>query len=170
LIQSGIPPSSVCFEITETAAIVNLSPALRFISSLRELGCRFALDDFGTGLSSFAHLRALPVDYIKIAGGFIASLVDTPVNLAIVEGIHHIARVMGIKTVAESVEDDATLKRLQAIGIDYAQGNRMGRATSLNTRALGASCGGDGAGFSAQGAFRPTGNEGHKPRLGDGRP
>jgi diguanylate cyclase (GGDEF)-like protein/PAS domain S-box-containing protein len=170
VIHSGISPSSVCFEITETAVIVNLSVALRFIFSLRELGCRFALDDFGTGLSSFAHLRTLPVDYIKIAGRFIANLADSPSDLAIVQGIHHIARVMGIQTVAESVEDDATLEQLQAAGIDYAQGNRIGRATSLNTRALGAGCGSEGAGFSAQRAFRPTGSEGRKPLLVDTHP
>jgi diguanylate cyclase (GGDEF)-like protein/PAS domain S-box-containing protein len=170
VIQSGIHPSSVCFEITETAAIVNLSPAMRFISSLRERGFRFALDDFGTGLSSFAHLRTLPVDYIKIAGRFIGNLVDSPVDLAIVEGIQRVARVMGIKTVAESVEDDATLNQLKAAGVDYAQGNRMGRATSLTARAVGASSGNDGAGFRVKGPFRPTGSEGHKPLRGDGHP
>jgi len=165
VVQSGIVPSSVCFEITETAAIVNLSSALRFISSLRERGFRFALDDFGTGLSPFAQLRTLPVDYIKIAGRFIASMVDSPIDLAIVEGIHHIARVMRIKTVAESVQDDATLEHLTAMGVDYAQGNRMGRATSLNARAVGASCGNESAGFSARGPFRPTGSEGHNDPL-----
>jgi len=135
LIQSGISPSRVCFEITETAAISNLSQALRFISSLRRRGCQFALDDFGMGLSSFAYLQTLPVDYIKIAGRFIAGMVAHPIDRAIVEGIQQIARVVGIKTVAESVQDYATLEKLKIMDVDYAQGNWMGRATLLKVQA-----------------------------------
>jgi diguanylate cyclase (GGDEF)-like protein/PAS domain S-box-containing protein len=138
LSQAAVHPSSVCFEITETAAIANLTNAIRFISSLRERGCQFALDDFGMGLSSFAYLRTLPVDYLKIAGPFIATMVNDPINHAIVEAVHHIGHVMGIKTIAESVDDDATLEKLKVMGVDYAQGNRIGRVTALRANVVGA--------------------------------
>ena len=136
--QSEVHPSTVCFEITETAAIANLTHAIRFISSLRARGCQFALDDFGMGLSSFAYLRTLPVDYIKIAGPFITSMADSPVDNAIVEAIHRIGGVMGIKTIAESVQDDATLEKLKLAGVDYAQGNRVGEVTALRANVAGA--------------------------------
>ncbi|NEU79139.1 EAL domain-containing protein [Nostoc sp. UIC 10630] len=118
----SISPQRICFEITETVAIANLNKANQFIQSLQRMGCRFALDDFGVGMSSFAYLKSLPVDYLKIDGSFIRNIVDNPVDNAIVAAMTHISSVMGIKTIAEFVENDAILERITALGIDYAQG------------------------------------------------
>ncbi len=118
----AIPPQSVCFEITESAAISSLDEALHFINVLRGMGCQFALDNFGKGLSSFDYLKTLPVDYLKIDGSFVTSILEDPLDASLVEAIQRIARVLAIKTIAEAVENDAVLEHLKAIGIDYAQG------------------------------------------------
>jgi EAL domain-containing protein (putative c-di-GMP-specific phosphodiesterase class I) len=120
--ESGIPPARICFEITETAAIANLTRAIDFMSRLKDIGCRFALDDFGSGLSSFGYLKSLPVDYLKIAGNFIQDIVVDPVDHAMVDAINQIGHVMGLMTIAESVESDAILQKLRNLGVDYAQG------------------------------------------------
>lgn len=120
--SSGVPPQRVLFEITETAAISHLSSALRFISVLKEMGCRFILDDFGRGLSSFGYLQNLPVDYLKIDGEFVRRMLNDPVQAALVALIHEIGDLMGLRTIAESVEDEATLEAVTKIGVDYAQG------------------------------------------------
>jgi diguanylate cyclase (GGDEF)-like protein/PAS domain S-box-containing protein len=120
--RSAIPPERICFEITETAAIANLSRAVTFIARLRDLGCRFALDDFGSGLSSFGYLKNLPVNYLKIAGNFIQDMAIDPVDHAMVDAINQIGHVIGLTTIAESVENDAILERLREMGVDYAQG------------------------------------------------
>jgi diguanylate cyclase (GGDEF)-like protein len=122
LVASGAPAESVCFEITETAAISNLARAARFIRMFRDLGCRFALDDFGTGLSSFAYLKSLPVDYLKIDGSFVRGSGADSVDLAVVDAIQRLAHAVGAKTIAESVESIETFERLRALGIDFAQG------------------------------------------------
>lgn len=114
--------ANLCLEITETAAIANLDNALQLISDLRVLGCRFALDDFGSGLSSFAYLRSLPVDYLKIDGTFVRDMHQDPVDAAMVEAIHKVAQLMRVRTVAEYVENAQTLEMLRALGVDYAQG------------------------------------------------
>jgi diguanylate cyclase (GGDEF)-like protein len=116
------PPGSVCFEITETAAIANPAAVERFMRELRKLGCRFSLDDFGSGLSSFAYLKDLPVDFLKIDGRFIRNICADTVDDAMVEAIVRIGRAMGIKTVAEHVESEAAAERLAVLGVDYAQG------------------------------------------------
>ena len=117
-----LPPKSLCFEITETAAVVDLAATSHFIRTMRLLGCEFALDDFGIGVSSFAYLKNLPVDYLKIDGSFVRDIDKNPVNEALVSAINHIGHVMHIKTVAEFVENEIILQKLKAAGVDYAQG------------------------------------------------
>jgi len=112
----------LCFEVTETAAITNMRSALHFINELRQIGCQFALDDFGSGLSSFAYLKQLPIDYLKIDGMFVRDCVHNTVNLEIVNSINGIGQVLGLKTIAEFVEDEATLISLEHIGVDFVQG------------------------------------------------
>ena len=117
-----IPPPTICFEITETVAIANLAKAARVMQTLKQLGCRFALDDFGSGMSSFGYLKSLPVDYLKIDGSFVRDVVSDPVASAMVEAVNRIGQMMGLKTIAECVEDEVTLAKIKAIGVDYAQG------------------------------------------------
>ncbi|NOZ10309.1 MAG: EAL domain-containing protein [Gammaproteobacteria bacterium] len=120
--QYELPAEMFGFEITETAAIINFTEALELINGVRELGCRFALDDFGSGLSSFSYLRSLPVDYLKIDGSFVRSILEDPMDMSIVEAINGIGHVAGLKTIAEFVENDAIKEQLQRIGVDFAQG------------------------------------------------
>jgi diguanylate cyclase (GGDEF)-like protein/PAS domain S-box-containing protein len=127
----GIDPGQLCFEITETAVIANLTKAQEFIAALRTFGCHFSLDDFGSGLSSFAYLRALPVDYLKIDGLFIRGIAGNHVNRALVKAINEVGHVMGIRTVAEYVEDIDTLAAVRDLGIDYAQGYAIGPSRQL---------------------------------------
>lgn len=124
--ETDVPPDKLCFEVTETAAIANLVSATRFIRSLKELGCRFSLDDFGSGLSSFAYLKNLPVDVLKIDGMFVKDIVSDPIDLAMVRSINEIGQVMGKKTIAEFVEDEGILEKLRETGVDYAQGFCVG--------------------------------------------
>ena len=121
----------ICFEITETAAISNLSKAVEFINEIKQLGCKFALDDFGSGMSSFGYLKVLPIDYIKIDGGFITDVMSDSTTKLIVEAINDIGHSMGLLTIAESVEDEATKDYLQEIGVDYLQGFVIARPQSL---------------------------------------
>jgi Amt family ammonium transporter len=130
---TGIAPNRVLFEITETSAIANLRKAMRFISVLKEMGCLFVLDDFGQGLSSFSYLKNLPLDFIKIDGAFVREMVEDPIQAALVASIRDIGRVMGLATIAESVEDAATFEALTEIGVDYVQGFYLDRPQPLTT-------------------------------------
>lgn len=124
---NGVPPTSICFEITETAAIINLASTIKLINTLKASGCRFMLDDFGSGMSSFAYLKNLPVDFVKIDGTFVKDIASNPIDLAMVQSIHSIARAMQIKTIAEFVEDATTAEILGEIGVHYGQGFHLGR-------------------------------------------
>ncbi len=129
----GVPPSSICFEITETVAISNLSRAVEFLSRLRRLGCHFALDDFGSGVASFAYLKRLPLDYVKIDGHFIRGMYEDALHRTIVESIVRIAAQAGLKTIAEFVEDSVLLDQLKAMGVDFAQGRAVGLPVPIDT-------------------------------------
>ncbi len=128
---TGVDPGQILFEITETAAIADLKRAQRFLSALRSMGCRFILDDFGKGLSSLGYLRSLPLDFLKIDGEFVRNMTVDPIQTALVASIHEIGDVMGLRTIAEFVEDEETLESVRRIGIDYAQGFLLARPEPL---------------------------------------
>ena len=130
-VEHDIAPEQICFEITETAVIANLIKAQDFMAGLKTLGCRFSLDDFGSGLSSFAYLKALPVDFLKIDGVFIRDIAHNAINRAMVKAINEVGHVMGIRTVAEYVEDGPTLDVVRELGVDYAQGYAVGSLRPL---------------------------------------
>lgn len=119
---STVPPELICFEITETAAITNFADAIEFIRVLKQTGCKFSLDDFGSGLSSYAYIQKLPVDYIKIDGIFIRNIANNERDQALVKSINELAHFMGMKTVAEYVENHEILNVLRTIGVDHSQG------------------------------------------------
>jgi diguanylate cyclase (GGDEF)-like protein/PAS domain S-box-containing protein len=129
--DSDIPADRLCFEITETSAIANLANATRFMQRLQMHGCTFALDDFGSGLSSFAYLKSLPVDFVKIDGLFVKDILSDPVDRAMVKAIIDMAHAMGKKAIAEFVENDAILQELIDLGIDYVQGFGIARPQPL---------------------------------------
>jgi diguanylate cyclase (GGDEF)-like protein/PAS domain S-box-containing protein len=122
---------SLCFEITETAAIANLGSVVHFMRELKNRGCQFALDDFGTGLSSFMHLKTLPVDYLKIEGQFVENVARDPVDRSMVEAINQVGRAMGIQTIAERVESAEVFTALGDLGIDFAQGYHIAMPRSI---------------------------------------
>ncbi len=133
LTEHMVSARSICFEITETAAVANIDNAISFITSLRERGCRFALDDFGSGMASFSYLKTLPVDYLKISGSFVRTIVKEPLDYALVETINRIGHVMGIKTIGESAEDDMIVDKLRELGVDYAQGYGISRPKPIRS-------------------------------------
>jgi diguanylate cyclase (GGDEF)-like protein len=122
-----VPAEAICFEITETLAVANLTKAAELMRELKALGLRFALDDFGAGMCSFAYLKHLPVDYVKIDGAFVRDMFAAPMNLEVVSAINNIAHSFGMKTIAEFVETEGALDRLRQMGVDYAQGHAVGR-------------------------------------------
>ena len=131
IVQSGLPPSALCFEITETIAVSNLNRARDFIRDIKQLGCSFALDDFGSGMSSFGYLKHLAVDYIKIDGSFVRNLLDDNISTSIVEAITKIAHSMGLEAIAERVENQETRLKLLELNVDYVQGYGIGKPAPL---------------------------------------
>lgn len=131
LAESKFPANHLCFEITETATISNMSIAIKFINSMRELGCKFSIDDFGSGLSSLTYLKNLPVDYVKIDGSFVRDMINDPIDYAMVESIHKLVTLHGKKTIAEYVESREIIQQLVDIGIDYMQGYAIGKPSPL---------------------------------------
>jgi EAL domain-containing protein (putative c-di-GMP-specific phosphodiesterase class I) len=132
VLASGCPPENLIFEITETAVADHLDSAREFAARLRNLGCAFALDDFGVGHGTFTYLKHLAVDYLKIDLQFVRDLLDDDVNQQVVEAIIGVAHQFDIKTVAEGIEDEATLEALVGMGVDYAQGYWIGRPAPLD--------------------------------------
>lgn len=129
--QTGVRGEQLCFEITETAAISNLARAKIFIQAVRQRGCKMALDDFGSGLSSFAYLKTLHVDYLKIDGIFVKDMVDDEFDLAMVRSINEIGQLLGMLTIAEFVESPMILERIRELGVDAAQGFEVGMPERL---------------------------------------
>lgn len=132
LARNALPPQSICFEVTETAAIANLGNAMSFIQSVKALGCKVALDDFGTGLSSFSYLKTLSADFLKIDGSFVRDMLHDPMDAAIVQAINNIGHVTGLKTIAEFVESAEIKAKLIEIGVDYAQGYGIHRPEAID--------------------------------------
>jgi Amt family ammonium transporter len=129
--STGIPPNVLCFELTETATIGNLTKAQNFIHTLQDLGCQFALDDFGTGVSSLAYLKYLSVNYLKIDGSFVRDAVTNARSESMIKAIAQLAKVMAMETIAEYVETDALRVKMADLGVDFGQGFAMGRAQPL---------------------------------------
>ncbi|WP_082196115.1 EAL domain-containing protein [Catenovulum agarivorans] len=129
----GFPPETICFEVTETAAVANLVVGRELITKLKAHGFTFALDDFGKGFSSYSYLQNLPAEYVKIDGGFVKQMTENVRDREIVRSIHQISAVMGMKTIAEYVEDDSILEALREIGVDYAQGFGIQKPADLSS-------------------------------------
>ncbi len=128
-----LPAGAICFEITETAAISNLSRVIYFMQTLKKLGCKFSLDDFGSGLSSFTYLKNLPVDYLKIDGQFIRHVAEDNVDESMVRAISEVGHAMGIETIAERVETKQVLDKLGTLGVEFAQGYYIARPASIES-------------------------------------
>ncbi len=129
--ESGLSPDSICFEITESAAVKRIEQALRFINDVREIGCSVALDDFGTGYCSFSYLQDIPIDFLKIDGMFVTNITHNALSEAIVQAVVGIAKVKGAATIAEYVEDGAIFTRAKELGVDFGQGFGIGRPEPL---------------------------------------
>lgn len=127
-----IPPTHVCFEVTETSAIINIDNTIKLILELQKLGTRFMLDDFGSGMSSFSYLKHLPVNFLKMDGAYVKDITSSKVDLAMAKAIQSVAQSMGIQTIAEYVEDEATLDCLKEMGVAYAQGFYLNRPLPLS--------------------------------------
>ena len=130
--EAPVPASLLCFEITESAAIANLDAVVEFMHEMKAIGVRFALDDFGAGLSSFAYIRSLPIDFLKIDGYFIRNLRSDETNRAITAAFIQLSSDLGIATVAEFVEDKATRRTVAEMGIDYVQGYGVSRPMDVD--------------------------------------
>ncbi len=133
LSETGVPPNKIGFEVTETAAVQDLEQARWFLQELGSIGCRLSLDDFGTGVASYSYLKALPVDFLKIDGGFVEAMTTSALDRAMVESINQVSHVLGMETVAESVGTPDLLQRVREIGVDHAQGYWIGVPRPLAT-------------------------------------
>ena len=120
--ETKVSPESVCFEITETAAVTNFYYAERLLAMLKKMGCSFALDDFGSGLSSYGYLKRLNVDYLKIDGSFVKSMLEDEKDFAIVKSINQVGKDMGMQTIAEFVENETLKNKLAELDVDFVQG------------------------------------------------
>lgn len=129
---NDLPAEKIIFEVTESAAIERLDAAQDFIDKVKAYGCRFSLDDFGSGYSSFAYLKGLKVDYLKIDGAFIRDMLKEHADFAMVKSMHEVGHALGLKTIAEYVESDAIFDKLKEIGIDYAQGYAIEKPMPLH--------------------------------------
>lgn len=129
--KSHVDPAKLCFEITETAAILDIKAASQLIAVVKDLGCTFALDDFGSGYASYLYLRDLDVDYLKIDGEFVRNMVTDQVNQALVRTMVDMGKILGKQIIAEVVENQATLNMLKDIGVDFVQGYFIGRLVPL---------------------------------------
>ncbi len=129
--EHELPPEGLSFEIAEAAALGNFAQLARLVSEIRAVGCGVGLDDFGGGLASFTHLKALPIDYVKIGGLYVRRVVEDPVYGTLVSAINEVGRIMGITTIAEDVEDRALLPKLQELGVGFAQGEAVAPATRM---------------------------------------
>jgi EAL domain-containing protein (putative c-di-GMP-specific phosphodiesterase class I) len=129
--HTGAAPREVCFELTESSVVANVEHARRFVEVLHGMGCEFAMDDFGSGLGSFANLKMLPIDYLKIDGSFIRTLAQDAVSQAMVSAMIELSRSMNFRVVAEHVEDQNSLDTVKRMGIDFAQGFVIGRPQPL---------------------------------------
>jgi diguanylate cyclase (GGDEF)-like protein/PAS domain S-box-containing protein len=131
LSRTTLAGKALCFEITETVAVSNFGRIREVMQAFKQFGCQFALDDFGSGMSSFSYLKHLPVDYLKIDGSLVRNIVEDAADFAMVEAINRVGRALGLKTIAEFVETEASLQRLRDIGVDYAQGYAIHRPEPL---------------------------------------
>jgi EAL domain-containing protein (putative c-di-GMP-specific phosphodiesterase class I) len=125
LTESGLPAESICFEITEGAALGSFSETVRLISEIRAVGCGVGLEDFGHGLTSFAYLKALLVDYVKISGHYVRGVAEDPVYGTLVRAVSEIGHIMGIATIAEDVQTESSLAKLRDLQVAYAQGHAV---------------------------------------------
>jgi EAL domain-containing protein (putative c-di-GMP-specific phosphodiesterase class I) len=162
---AGVDPSRLVFEVTETAAIVNVDRARQFARRLGELGCGFALDDFGAGFASFYYLKHLPFDFLKIDGEFVESLTDSTTNQLVVQAVVSIARGLGKQTIAEYVGDEETLQLLRRYGVDYAQGFHVGRPVPVEEIVGWPPCTTTTTQTSASSTARPSPSSGTAPKA-----
>jgi EAL domain-containing protein (putative c-di-GMP-specific phosphodiesterase class I) len=125
LTEHGLPPEALCFEVAEGAALGDFARLMHLVSEVRATGCGIGLDGFGSGLTSFAQLKALPVDYVKIGGHYVRGVIDDAVYGTLVGAVHRIGRIMGITTIAQEVETGAILDALRILGMEYAQGHAV---------------------------------------------
>jgi EAL domain-containing protein (putative c-di-GMP-specific phosphodiesterase class I) len=135
--ETGIDPSLLILEVTETTAIANMDEAVEFANRLARLGCGFALDDFGRGFGSFYYLKHLPLHYLKIDGDFVRNIAHNLVDQQVVKAVVQVAKALGYKTIAEYVQDEATVLALRHYGVDFMQGYHVGRPRALNPASSG---------------------------------